>query len=491
MAIDSTIALGQQPGNLLSTLSGVTQLRGVTQQQQANVAASEAYKQATDPATGQIDYNRLTALLSQGAAAYNLPQIQAQINEARNSAQQYDTSKLEMAKKRTDLLSGGFGGLLASGNVTPQAVMQIASQGIRQGLFTPEDAVSFTSDMPTDPAQLTNWAKQKYVGFSTDASKLQSLMPQTQVLNNGATQQIMAIDPLTGQPKVTGAINNTMAPGEAATPTQIFDPSTGTMRMITKGQFAGMAPAGQGTQSGYYPDTSGGSLGTGRLQPITQGPPGIQAAPALGAQVGAEVTAQGNSSDALNLRRQAEAAPQSIYQFQNMRAALADINTGPGTDWRNTAAAFATGLSPEIAAKIGIDPQKIASQEEFKKYATQATQATLSGLGEGTDAKLASAYAANPGVSLSKLGNQQLIDVLIAGQQAIQAKNQAWQNSGRPPEDYGKFSTQWVKDVDPRVFAAQNMDNAQVQKMVNSLAPKDQAAFAQSWMRAQQAGYVK
>lgn len=491
MAIDATIALGQQPGNLLSTLSGVTQLRGVTQQQQANVAASEAYKEATDPTTGQIDYNRLTAILSQGPAAYNLPQIQAQINEARNSAQQYDTSKLEMAKKRTDLLSGGFGGLLASGNVTPQAVMQIASQGIRQGLFTPEDAVSFTSDMPTDPAQLTSWAKQKYVGFSTDASKLQSLMPQTQVLNNGASQQIMAIDPLTGQPKMTGIVNNAMAPGEAATPTQVFDPATGTMRVITKGQFAGMAQGGQGMQPGYQPDTSGGSLGTGRLQPITQGPAGLQAAPALGSQVAADVTAQGAAGNALALQKQADAAPQSIYQFQNMRTALADINTGPGTDWRNTAAAFATGLSPEIAAKIGIDPQKIASQEEFKKYATQATQATLSGLGEGTDAKLASAYAANPGVGLSKLGNQQLIDVLIAGQQGIQAKNLAWQNSGLPPEQYNKFSTQWGKDIDPRVFAAQNMDNSQVQKMVNSLAPKDQAAFAQSWMKAQQAGYVK
>ena len=41
------------------------------------------------------------------------------------------------------------------------------------------------------------------------------------------------------------------------------------------------------------------------------------------------------------------------------------------------AAAFATAISPELATKIGFDPQKVASYEEFKKYATQAAQAEL------------------------------------------------------------------------------------------------------------------
>lgn len=490
MAIDPSIPLSTSGnGNLLQTLMGATQLRGIQQQQQANVAASAAYKAATAP-DGTIDYGALTAALSQGPAAYNLPQIQAQINEARNSALNYDKGKLELAQKRTDLLSGGFGGLLASGNITPQAVMQIASQGIRQGLFTPEDAVSFTADMPTDPAQLQNWAKQKYVGFSTDADRLKTLMPQTQTINTGAQQIVSAFDPLTGAP--TGqntAFNNQMSPEAAAQPTQVFDPATGTMRNVTRQQFADMAGGGSG---GGAPAVQGqgGGLGTGRLQPITQAP-GLQAAPALGAAEAAQTIGKGAAENSLSLQAQADAAPQSIYQFQNMREKLADINTGPGTDWRNTAAAFITGISPDIAAKIGIDPQKIASAEEFKKYATQATQATLAALGEGTDSKLASAAAANPGTQLSKLGNQQLIDVLIAGQRAIQAKNQAWQASGLPPEQFNKFSTTWNKEIDPRVFAAQDMDQAARYKMLDSLSPKEQAAFKASWVKARNAGYVQ
>lgn len=490
MAIDPSIALSANSGggNLLQTLSGATQLRGQMQQQRANVAASQAYKDATAP-DGTIDYGKLTAALSQGPAAYNLPQIQAQVNEARNSALNYDKGKLEMAQKRTDLLSGGFGGLLASGNITPQAVMQLASTGIRQGLFTPEEAVNFTADMPSDPSQLMNWAKQKYVGFSTDADRLKTLMPQQQTINTGAHQVVSAFDPLTGAPTGQNTVfNNQMSPEAAAQPTQVFDPATGTMRNVTRQQFADMAGGGGG---GSLPQQGqAGSLGTGRLQPITQAP-GLQAAPALGAQEAAQTIGKGAAEASLSLQAQADSAPQSIYQFQNMREKLSDINTGPGTDWRNTAAAFVTGINPDIAAKIGIDPQKIASAEEFKKYATQATQATLAGLGEGTDSKLASAAAANPGTQLSKLGNQQLIDVLIAGQRAILAKNQAWQNSGLPPEQYNKFSTQWSRDIDPRVFVAQDMDQAGRYKMLDSLPKRDQEAFKQSWLKARAAGYVQ
>lgn len=493
MAIDASIPLSTGgSSNLLQTLMSATQLRGVQQQQQSNVAASAAYKAATDPATGQIDYNKLTAALSQGPAAYNLPQIQSQINEARNSQVTFDKGKLELAQKRIDLLSNGFGGLLASGNVSPQAVMQLASQGIRQGLFSPEEAVSFTSDMPSDPSQLQGWAKQKYVGFSENADKLKTLMPQTQTVNTGAQQVVAAFDPLTGAPTGQNTVfNNQMSPEAAAQPTQVFDPATGTMRNVTRQQFADMAGGG-GQQQPQGMSASGqpSGLGTGRLQPITSAP-GVQAAPALGAADAAQVVGKGAAESSIALQRQADVAPQSIYQLQNMRTALSDINTGPNADWRAKAQALALGIAPEISQKLGIDPQKIASQEEFNKFSVQLAQATASGLGEGTDSKLASAIAANPNIGLSKLGNQQIIDVLIATQRATQAKNSAWQNSGLPPEQFNKFSTQWNKDIDPRVFAAQDMDNDHVWKMVDSLPKRDQEAFMKSWAKAQAAGYVQ
>lgn len=489
MAIDPNIALGasQQP-NLLQTLGGATALRGQIAQQKANIAASEAYKNATDPVTGQINYGALTAALAQGPAAYNLPQIQAQVNEARNSALNFDKGKLEMAQKRTDLLSGGFGGLLASGNITPQAVQSIAINGIKSGLFTSEDAVNFMSDMPSDPAQLQNWVKQKYVGFSTDSDRLKTLMPQTQVIDNGGSQQIMAIDPLTGQPRLTGVVPNTLTPGQMAESVPVFDKATGTPGVITKGQQ--VQPNGQPLPYGQ------GTLGSGRISPDQvqngQSIPGmLPTGPALGSQAAAEVTGKGSADAALALQGAADAATPAIYQLQNMRGALTDINTGPNADWQGKAAALALQVSPEMAKKIGIDPQKVASLEEFKKYSTQLAQNLAAQLGQGTNEKLASAVAANPSAGLSKLGNQQIIDVLIATQRGIQAKNLAWQQSGLPPEQYNKFSTQFNKDIDPRVFAVRDMTPEQAYKMLDSLTPREQAEFKLSLGKARAQGLLQ
>lgn len=493
MAIDPSIPLSATSGggNLLQTLQGATQLRGIQQQQQANVAASAAYKAATNPQTGEIDYGKLTALLSQGDAAYNLPQIQQQVNEARNSTLSFYKGQLELAQKKSDLLANGFGGLLSTQDFTPAGVYKVAARAVSQGLITPEEVVKFTSDMPTDPAQLPGWVQQRYLGFADNVEKLKALSPQIQTVNTGAQQVITPINPLTGQ--VSGGqtiFNNQLSPEAASQPTQIYDPATQSMRTVTREQFAGMAQPGAGGMGGGLPAIGGGALGSGRINAAPAGP-GLQAAPALGAAEAAQVIGKGAAESSLALQSQADVAPQSIYQFQNMREKLADINTGPGTDWRVTTQAFITGLSPEIAAKVGIDPQKIASAEEFKKYATQATQATLAGLGEGTDSKLASAAAANPGTHLSKLGNQQLIDVLIAGQRAILAKNQAWQASGLPPEQYNKFSTQWSREIDPRVFIAQDLEPAARYKMLDSLPKKDQESFKRSYINARNLGYVQ
>lgn len=492
--IDPNIALqASQTPNLIQTLAGATQLRGQIQQQQANMAASQAYKAATNPQTGEIDYNALTAALSQGPAAYNLPQIQAQINEARNSQLTYDKNKLELAGKRLDYLSGGFGGLLASGNITPGSIMAIATQGIKQGLFTPEDAVNFTRDMPQDPSGLANWARQKYVGFSQDTDRLKTLLPQTQTVNNGAGTTILAIDPLTGQPKGSSTfIPSAPSPEFQQSLKQVYNPQTGALEYQTQQQVA--AQAGVGQPYGTAQDQAPSGLGTGRLS--GQAPVGAaQAAPAIGAQTAAETVAKGAADASLALQSQADAAPQAIYQLQNMRAALQNFTPGPTSDWAGQAKALALQVSPELAKKWGlVDPQSVASQEEFKKFATQFAQGLSGSLGPGSDAKLVSAVAASPNASYSKLGNEQIIDVIQATQRGLIAKNIAWQNAqanGAQPQDFNKFSTDFNRQIDPRVFAAQDMSKDQIDKMMGSLSPQDQKTFKKSFNMAVYNGLIQ
>lgn len=494
MAIDPSIAAGQAPnGNLLQTLAGVTQLRGVQQQQQANVAASRAYREATDPVTGQIDYNRLTSLLSQGDAAYNLPQIQGQVNEARNSQLTFDKNTLELAQKRIGMLSNGFGGLIASGNITPQSVMQIASQGIRQGLFTPDEAVSFTADMPTDPAQLQGWAKQKWLGFSDNADKLKTLMPQTQILNTGGQQQVLAIDPLTGRPTTTGVAQNTLSPEAAARPVAAYDERTGKPINIPTSEFV--------KQSGGQPGSTVGLPGTGTngrypsQQPggVSQAPSmGVQSGPALGQTAAAEAVGKVTGEQAGRLQSAAEGSQQRVYFLQDMMMNLPKFDSGPTADWTAKAKALALQLAPETAQKLGVDPQSVASKEEFAKFATNLAINTASGLGGGTDAQLAAAISGNPSAHLSQLGNEQIMKVLIGTERATQAKNAAWQSRDPsiPDAGYGKWSSKWNSEIDPRVFVTPEMSQAEVSKMYKGLKPADQARFKTSLRTAIDAGII-
>lgn len=504
MAIDASIALGQAPQAPLQFAQGLVGLKGqqlqqnaLTQQIGANQATSQAMQQAYDPVTGQLDYNKLTALMSQDPrAAYNLLPTQNAILENQQKAQGLNTSRFDLAQKQNTFWTGQLGGLANKPDLSMQDLVGAAALAVRQNLAQPDEIVRELQNAPTEPAQLRQFVQQKLQQSMINAGQFQGALPQNSQVNTGNQISFVSTDPITGRPTVQGNIQNQMSPGEANSPVAGVGPD-GTPFNITKQQFANQANGMQPSQ--VQPVSTFGLPGTGSNGRYPSAPQGQQGPPSVpGVQTGlspvdqaaAGVLGQGAAQGIQALQQQATAAQQAVYQFQNMRSALADINTGPGTDWRNNAAAFATGLAPGISQAIGIDPQKIASQEEFHKYATQATQATLAGLGNGTDSMLASAVAANPGTQLSKLGNQQILDVLQAGQQGLIAKNQAWQSANLPPSQFNKWSTQWTKDIDPRVFVVQNMDQPAAAKMFNSLKPAEQVQFKQSLRTAIQRGIV-
>ncbi|MCY1421310.1 hypothetical protein D9M71_369610 [compost metagenome] len=200
---------------------------------------------------------------------------------------------------------------------------------------------------------------------------------------------------------------------------------------------------------------------------------------------------KGSAEGALGLQAAAETSPQRVYFLQDMLTNLGKFESGPTADWTAKANALALQLAPGMAAKVGIDPQSVASKEEFAKFATNLAINTTSALGGGTDSKLAAAVAGNPNASLSKLGNEQIMKVLIGTERATQAKNQAWQESGEQPQNYGKWSAQWNKEVDPRVFVAPEMTQEERAKMFKGLSEKDRATFSRSYNNAVRSGIIQ
>ena len=497
MAIDASIAAGGNQPNILQSLLGATQLKGamlnqqqLTQQMGANKAISSAYQQATDPATGQVDQNKLLGLISQDPnAAYNMPQVQSQILEQRNKALEFDKNKFDLAMKQNTYFKNQFAPLANAENVSLEDLSRIGAGAVKDGLLPVEEIVRKMQDIPNDPAGRKAWVKNFYLQSLDNASQLEAMMPKTQVLNTGGQQQILNIDPLTGKPVIAAALQNSMDPNTASAPMPVFNPQTGAMENITRQQFAnGSAP---GQPQGQIP--SGGGQGRypggGQGQPMQ--PQTFQAGPSLGQAAAAETVGKGSGDQVLQLQNQAEGSPQRVYFMQDMLANLKNFESGPTADWTAKANAWALQLAPGMAAKMGVDPEAVKSKEEFAKFATNLAINSTSGLGAGTDSKLAAAVAGNPSASLSKLGNEQIMKVLIGTERAIQAKNAAWQGAGVDPAQYGKWSAQWNKEIDPRVFVTPELTQEERSKMYNGLKPADQKRFLDSYRTAIDAGIIQ
>ena len=114
MALDPNIALGVRPLELPNPLAQYGQLAQIQNAQNQNALAqfqlgsaqrteksqnllADAYAHSPDPATGKIDYNKLTSLVAAGGGGTQIPGIQ-------KSRLEYETAQTTQQKAQTELL---------------------------------------------------------------------------------------------------------------------------------------------------------------------------------------------------------------------------------------------------------------------------------------------------------------------------------------------------------------------------------------------------
>jgi hypothetical protein len=131
---------GQQAQELARYQLGAAQRAESTQN-----ALSEAYAQSIDPATGKIDYNKLTGLVAARGAGAQLPAIQKTRSEAETAQLAADKTKLEIqAAKRKfgDELRRGL-----SANPSDANIIAFGEDAVLQGLYTPEQVKTTVSQL--------------------------------------------------------------------------------------------------------------------------------------------------------------------------------------------------------------------------------------------------------------------------------------------------------------------------------------------------------
>lgn len=461
-----------KPVSPLETLSGVaglqTQLnqnRLFKQEYNSKLGLSQIYKEAIDPATGQIDPTQMNRLLADPQASSNvtmgLPQAIQNSQEAQQRNIGIDTSRLENARAHLKALTG-YLAPLAAGNPTPNDIASTLAHANASGIASPDEIAKVWASIPRDQkgeidqSQIKSWVQQNLMRVMSAQEQLNMTNPAPTAVDSGNQINLMRL-PQMGEPSMAGVVQKGLPPT-----TQVIGPDK-------RPHFVG----------------SGGGVtgGAGELGP--------QAGFAPGEAEAAGVDATASANQGVQLQQESDQVPAQKALLGNLEGALDKFEPGPGQGWKNEAKKLANLNNPFGPL---FDVSKIASQEEFNKQAIQLAQAQFKTLGgTGTDAKLDSTMHTSPNDALSKMGNKGIIAMLKGNADAIATKNRAWQDykQANGPQSYGQFSTDFNKSYDPRVFQSQYLTVDDRKKMIGGMSKSEQKSFLNSYRTAITNGWVK
>lgn len=461
----------QQLGQTVGTLNGLQTLRQNQMQLGANQAISQAYSQSVNP-DGTVDFNKLQSLAAQNGAGAFLPQFMGQIAQQRNQQLQYDTGKLDLALKQQQGIRGMIGSLamdpgIGKSDMSSKIAGQI-SDAVQGGLLPLDQGLREIQSIPAEPGAQAQWIQNHLINSLSGEAKIQALMPQNVAVDTGSGTVLLNRNPLTGQSTVGTTVEKGLSPGELAQNVTIVGPN-GEQRIITKAQQLAMQGGGGVPNA---PANGAGSGYTGRYDQSGQGgAPGLQTSLGPGQQ--AALTAQGATSNtaAQALHDAASDVPMRLNLLSQARDALAGINTGPGSDWRNQAKSFFNALAPDTAKAIGFTGD-VKDYDEFKKILTNYASSVSGSLGTGTNARLDAAITGNANPGISKMANEDILAKTMAAEKMRAAQDYAFQNSGLTTDKFNQWQSQWNKAVDPQAFVYDSMSPKQRRALQERLSPQ-------------------
>lgn len=454
MPIDPSIALNANrpaPLNPLQQALSVAQFRalnatGQAQQQQlaANRATSDAYQQATDPTTGQVDNNKLVGILSQNPdAAYNLPQVIQGINTQKQQQTTLNSTNFDLAMKQNGFLNQRLGAIDPASPTFQADVMRTATDFVHNFQGDPQKVQGQLSDLPplgSTPQQNSLWLQRHLSAIGAVGEQLKALQPQFAPVNTGPATVAVNQNPLAlgGVGTVGYTVQNGLSPSDAASPVTVNQ--NGQPTMITKGQFAA------GGQLGQTP----GALPGG----------GFSAAPPLGADkiAGDAATRYGNLQQAAS---QAKPLMQTYdLAAQNLKATIA----GKGAN----AALNVPAILNTFGIQAGSDAVK--NNQLLVNYLNSAADQAAASLGlSGSDSRLAAAKAGQP--DPNNMNGPALLESIqhVKGlQQAVLDRQQATTNfltqNGNNTSTLPQFETKWNQAFNPDVSYIRSLGDPQEQQ---------------------------
>ncbi len=463
----------QQPSNLLTMGQQALGIRGQQLENQnignqltgfqAKQAASRDYLQSLG-ANGQVDPVLLNRnLQADPTAALAAPDLMQQAQANYIAQLQAKGLTLDQGIKRMKWAGDAAGALLAQpGGPTQSAVRETLIDGVKDGIFSAQEAASTLSSLPPNGPQLNAWVKAH---FAAAQGGLDALLRHVAPGENGAYSFLRQTNPLApgfGKIVAGSAVPNQLSPAQAAQPVTLPTPS-GAGQVTTLGQFDAAANGGAAPKI----------VATG---PSTQQQAANQVAG----------TAQGNQAasvvaDSTNLA-------QTRAALQGIRVELPNANGGPLSDlFRNVGATL---------GELGIAGMNQATAFDLlqKGQAQVVVSRVADGLGVPTDGKMAALSAQTPGTHMTGTAGAVAVGQIEGVLDYQYARAKAAQAAGvtANPASSSQFNLEWQgRFPNAAVFQFPYLPRKFQQEYWHSMSAREQKAFRAEYRDAAEAGYVR
>lgn len=380
---------------------------------------------------------------------------------------QIDTGKLELTFKQL----GAFRNMLAPlinkpDGVSERDVTNIATMGIQQKLFTPQQAASSLANFPRNgtAAEKQKFVRDLYTQALSHENQISLMLGPVSGVNTGGGTTLVQTPQMPGLPaREVGALPNTLPPGA-----DLYNEQKRQKIKVTEGQ-----PGSLVTPGGKHPSVAGGMKTAPAEAPLGESEGAREAAGQSGTQLATDRT------NAADFTRQVFPLEQAIPKLE----ALGKTGTGPGTEETNQIKSFLQSLGIP-----GYDPEKIKNFDESKKYLTDWVMANGN---VATNDKLAASFASNANVNISNAAAVDVAKAALALRRMKQAQVAAFEASGLPESQYTRWASQWNAKQDPRVYGFDLMTQVQRQAVIKSIPENKRALFMMAVEDAEKANLIR
>ncbi len=226
--------------------------------QQDDATLSNAFRQALDPATGQIDSNRLAQAMASGGLGAAIPGQQKALIGVQKDQAELGTAKITHLLKFSDMFNQQLGTA-----ATPEAAQAAAQQLAQEFPDMVPHLAQGIQTMPRDPAQFAAWKQDVLRKNLTAAQQLQQHF-QEQTTGNGVRTLAM--------PAYGGGVATVVPGSEGPLPPQnqfiwganggnLVDTRTGQARPVMEGGSSALATNPGALKDGPFAQSQPGYTG--------------------------------------------------------------------------------------------------------------------------------------------------------------------------------------------------------------------------------------